>query len=128
MDAYRTHGAFSWCELGTTDPDKALAFYGRLFGWKAENMDMGSGPYHVLKVGDESIGGVMQNPSDAKGPPAMWNCYVTVDDIDATARQCVELGGTVCAGPMDIPGVGRMAVMQDPQGALISAITYATES
>jgi uncharacterized protein len=127
MDAYKTHGAFSWCELGTTEPTQALAFYGKLFGWTSEDMDMGSGPYHVLKVGGESIGGVMKNPPETQGPPALWQCYVTVDDIDATARQCAELGGTVCAGPMDIPGVGRMAVLQDPQGAVISAITYKME-
>jgi predicted enzyme related to lactoylglutathione lyase len=127
MDAYKTHGAFSWSELVAPDPDKALAFYGPLFGWKHETSDMGGGPYHVLKVGDASVGGVMQTPPDAPGRPAMWQCYITVDDIDATARQCAELGGTVCAGPMDIPGVGRMAVLQDPQGAVFSAITYSME-
>jgi uncharacterized protein len=127
MDAFKTHGAFSWFELDTADPQAALHFYGDLFGWQAEAMDMGTGPYHVLKVGDTSVGGVMQTPPDAGVRPAMWNCYVTVDDIDATARRCVELGGTVCAGPMDIPKVGRMAVLQDPQGAVFSAITYSME-
>ena len=127
MDAYKTHGAFSWSELATPDPDKALAFYGPLFGWKHETSDMGTGPYHLLKVGDTSVGGVMQPSPDAPGRPAMWQCYITVDDIDATARQCAELGGTVCAGPMDIPGVGRMAVLQDPQGSVLSAITYSME-
>lgn len=124
MDAFQTHGAFSWCELDTPDPASAVAFYSELFGWTAEPMDMGTGPYHVLKVGQEAIGGVMATPPEAKGRPAMWNCYVTVDDIDATAQRCVKLGGKVCAGPMDIPTVGRMAVLQDKQGAVFSAITY----
>jgi predicted enzyme related to lactoylglutathione lyase len=127
MDAFKTHGAFSWFELDTSDPAKALAFYGQLFGWTHETSDMGDGPYHVLKLGDTSVGGVMQTPPEPGARPPMWNCYVTVDDIDATAKQCAALGGQVCAGPMDIPGVGRMAVLQDPQGAVFSAITYRME-
>jgi predicted enzyme related to lactoylglutathione lyase len=128
MDAYKTHGAFSWSELMTPDPKAALTFYGQLFGWQHEDMDMGTGPYHVIKVGDSSIGGVMGMPPDAAaGMPPMWGCYVTVDDIDATARRCVELGGQVMLAPTDIPTVGRMAMLKDPQGALISAITYAMD-
>jgi hypothetical protein len=127
MDAYKTHGAFSWFELATPDPTTALAFYGELFGWQSENMDMGTGPYHVIKLGDTSVGGAMQPPPGEQGRPAMWQCYVTVDDIDATAALCAKLGGKIIAGPMDIPTVGRMAVLQDPQGAVISAITYSTD-
>lgn len=61
MDAFQTPGAFSWCELMTTDPTAASAFYAGLFGWKMETMNMGM-PYHVVKVGDASIGGVMGMP------------------------------------------------------------------
>jgi len=126
MDVYKTHGAFSWSELMTTDPKAALAFYAQLFGWTHEDMDMGTGAYHVLKAGDVSIGGVMGMPPDAQpGMPPMWGCYVTVDDIDATAKRCTELGGQVLMPPTDIPTVGRMAVLKDPQGAVLSAITYA---
>lgn len=125
MDVYKTHGAFSWSELMTTDPAAAVTFYGRLFGWTAEDVDMGTGPYHVLKIGESSVGGVMGMPPGAAPMPPMWGCYVTVDDIDATAARCVELGGTIVMQPTDVPTVGRMAVLQDPQGAVISAITYA---
>lgn len=128
MDAYKTHGAFSWSELMTDEPAAALEFYGRLFGWTAEAMQMPDGSYHVIKAGETSIGGIGAKPEHAKGTPAMWGCYVTVDDIDQTARDCVALGGKLCAGPMDIPGVGRMAVLQDPQGAMVSAITYSMQS
>jgi predicted enzyme related to lactoylglutathione lyase len=124
MDAYKTQGAFSWCELMTDDPKAALEFYGGLLGWTAENMDMGSGPYHVIKAGGTSVGGIMGKPPGAEQAPSAWSCYVTVDDIDATAAKCVALGGKVCMPPMDIPTVGRMAVLQDPQGATFSAITY----
>jgi predicted enzyme related to lactoylglutathione lyase len=124
MDPYKTHGAFSWSELMTSDAKKATEFYGQLFGWKVEVMDMGNGPYHVVKAGDASVGGIMGMPPTAQGIPPNWCPYVTVNDIDATAKQCVALGGKVLMGPLDIPTVGRFASLQDPQGAVINAITY----
>jgi uncharacterized protein len=125
MDAFKTHGAFSWSELLTTDPAAATAFYGKLFGWATETMDMGStGPYHVVRVGDTSIGGITGMPPQAGPMPPNWGCYVTVEAVDKTAELCVELGGKVLMGPFDIPTVGRMAVLQDPQGAVINVITY----
>jgi predicted enzyme related to lactoylglutathione lyase len=57
----------------------------------------------------------MKTPRE--GVPTKWTDYVVVDDIEATLTQCVKLGGKVCMGPMDIPDVGRIAVIQDPQGA-----------
>jgi uncharacterized protein len=66
----------------------------------------------------------MPIPSKAEGTPPCWNSYVTVDDIDKTAAKAQELGGTIIVPPSDIPDVGRFAVIQDPQGAVISAITY----
>ena len=125
MDVYKTHGAFSWSELMTADPAAAAAFYAELFGWKVEEMDMGTGPYRVLKVGESSVGGIMGNPPGATGMPSAWGCYVTVDDVDSTARRCAELGGKVLMAPTDIPQVGRFAVLQDPQGAVLNAISYA---
>ncbi len=124
MDAFKTHGAFSWSELLTTDPAAATAFYGKLFGWATEAMDMGTGPYHVIKSGEASIGGITGLPPNAGPMPPNWGCYVTVDAVDKTAELCVELGGKVLMGPFDIPTGGRMAVLQDPQGAVINVITY----
>ena len=127
MDAYQTHGAFSWNELMTSDPAAALAFYTSLLGWTAQTMAMPGGDYHVVKVGETSVGGVMSLPPEAKagGMPPCWGSYVTVTDVDATTRKAVELGGKVVHGPQDIPGVGRMAVIVDPQGAALNVITYA---
>jgi predicted enzyme related to lactoylglutathione lyase len=124
MDVYKTHGAFSWSELMTGDPAAAAAFYGPLFGWRVETMDMGTGPYHVVKVGDTAVAGIMKTPADAGPVPPAWGCYVTVDDTDATVAQAVALGGRLVAPAMDIPGVGRMAVIADPQGAVISVMQY----
>jgi predicted enzyme related to lactoylglutathione lyase len=124
MDAFQTPGAFSWCELMTTDPAAATAFYSKLFGWQTEAMNMGM-PYTVVKVGDSAIGGMMGMPPGAPaGMPPTWVPYVTVKDVDALVKQVVSLGGTVRMPPTDIPTVGRFAVIADPQGAAINVITY----
>jgi hypothetical protein len=126
MDAYTTHGAFSWNELMTSDPEAALGFYTKLLGWTVQQMAMPGFDYHVLKVGETSVGGIMALPPDAKasGVPPNWGSYVTVADVDATARKAAELGGKVVHGPADIPGVGRFAIIVDPQGAALNVITY----
>ncbi|MBL8359342.1 MAG: VOC family protein [Rubrivivax sp.] len=123
-DVYQTPGAFSWCELMTSDAGKAAEFYTALFGWTVETMNMGQGPYHVVKAGGTSVGGIMTMPPDAGPMPPMWGAYVTVADADETVAKCQSLGGKLLVGPMDIPTVGRFAVLQDPQGAVISVMAY----
>jgi hypothetical protein len=128
MDAYATHGAFSWSELMTSDAEAALRFYQSLFGWTTDKMPMPEGDYHVVKADGTSIGGIMKMPAAAGGMPPAWGCYVTVKDVDACAKQVAALGGKVLHGPADIPGVGRFAVIADPQGAWLNVITYAAPS
>ena len=123
-DPFKQQGAFSWFELMTTDVDAAKKFYSELFGWKTEDMNMGDMNYTVVKVGEEGIGGIMATPSQVEGTPPNWGAYVTVDDVDATAKSAEALGGRILVPPTDIPTVGRFSVLQDPQGAVISAITY----
>lgn len=119
------HGAFSWFELMTGDVEGAGDFYGRLFGWTVEKMEMQNGmTYNVVKVNGEAAGGIMAMPPQAGAMPSMWGIYVTVDDVDATARAVKDMGGQVLMGPQDIPEVGRFCVIQDPQGAVLSVITY----
>ncbi len=125
MNPFETPGAFSWSELMTSDPKAACDFYGRLFGWKVETSDMGSGPYHVLKAGDAAVGGIMGRPPGTPADmPSMWGCYVTVKSVDETLAAVRRLGGGVLMEPMDVKGVGRMAVIRDPQGAALSVIQY----
>ena len=121
---YKHHGAFSWCELLTTDVADAKRFYNKLFGWTLEPAPMPGMEYTLVKYGGEQMGGIMTIPPAAKGRPPSWGVYVTVDDVDATAKLAVEMGGKVCMASQDIPGVGRFCVIQDPQGAMINAITY----
>ena len=126
---FQTHGDFSWCELMTTDVEAARTFYGGVFGWTFGQAPVTDEPYTEIKTGDQSVGGMMGMPAEAPpGMPPCWTCYVTVDDLDAVVAKVGELGGKVLHGPMDIPKVGRIAVIQDPQGAFLAAIQYAMEA
>jgi len=125
MDSFKTHGAFSWLELMTGELDDAAAFYSEIFGWSVRRMDMPTGPYHVIKVGDTDVGGLMATPPDAGPVPPHWGVYITVDNVDSVAEKVKAHGGTIVVPPTDIPTVGRFAVLQDPQGAHFSVITYA---
>ena len=83
--------------------------------------------YTMIKAGGREVGGMMTIPPDGPKMPPVWGSYVTVDDVDAVAGKVADLGGTILVEPRDIPGVGRFCVLQDPQGAFISAITYQDE-
>jgi uncharacterized protein len=115
-------GMFSWSELITTDVEGAKKFYGSLLGWKSE--DMPKMNYTVVSVGEDMIGGVMKLTKEMKGVPPHWGVYITVDDVDASAKKAEKLGGKLLVPPTDIPEVGRFSVIQDPQGAVFSIIKY----
>ena len=123
-DKLLKHGRFSWNELMTTDVGDARAFYGKLFGWQYEGFPMENMTYEVIYSGGEEIGGMIPMPSGAGEHPPAWSTYITVDDVDATAKLAEALGGKIHLEPTDIPRVGRFAVLQDPQGAYIAIITY----
>jgi len=122
--SFKQHGAFSWCELMTTDVDAAKTFYSAFFGWETEDMSMPEMVYTVVKAGGEEVGGIMAMPPQAQGVPPAWGTYVTVDDVDETSKMAEKLGGKVLLAPQDIPEVGRFCLIQDPQGAMINIITY----
>ena len=125
MDAFKTHGAFSWSELMTSDPAGAAEFYGKLFGWAIKDMGAEMGGYRMVSVGESGMGGMMAIPAEAKGMPPRWGVYVTVSNLDETLAQAQAMGAKLCMDPMTVPGVGRMAAFNDPQGAMISVIQYA---
>lgn len=122
------NGMFCWNELMTRDIEKAIKFYTELIGWKAVDSGMEGMEYTLLKANDKDAGGMMAMPADVpKEVPSHWMSYITVDDVDALAKKAVELGGQVCHGPMDIPNVGRFAVIIDPTGAAVSLIKLASK-
>ena len=123
-DVFKQHGAFSWNELITNDVASAKKFYAEAFGWEFKDEEMEGMTYTVVSAGGNQIGGIMHIPPDAGEMPPVWGAYVTVNDVDETARKVEAAGGKIHVPPRDIPGVGRFCVIQDPQGAYISAITY----
>jgi predicted enzyme related to lactoylglutathione lyase len=113
-------GTFSWVDLATPDPDAAKSFYGALFGWRAEDLPMpDGGAYSMQRLDDRDVAAIAPQPQAQRdaGVPAVWQSYVTVESADAAAARTAEIGGTVHAGPFDVMEAGRMAVIQDPQGA-----------
>jgi predicted enzyme related to lactoylglutathione lyase len=114
-------GEWGWNELWTTDLQKALSFYENVFGYTADRMDTGgNGTYYALKKDGIPRAGLSQSV-DPKAK-SMWLPYVVVADADACAAKAVKLGGQVVHGPADIPGIGRFAVMIDPQNAPVAVI------
>lgn len=112
--------ADTWCwnELNTRDMDASKAFYSALLG-----AGMGGSPeYAEVQVDGESVAGIMPMPEmvPAEVPPH-WLVYMAVDDCDAAAAKAQALGGSLLAGPMDVP-VGRFAVLADDQGATFAVI------
>ena len=109
------HGTFSWTDLSTPDAESSKAFYGGLFGWDFEDNPVPEGGVYVMaRLGGRSAGAMFES---AERHPA-WASYVTVDDADAITERARELGGNVISEPFDVMDVGRMAVLQDPPGAV----------
>jgi predicted enzyme related to lactoylglutathione lyase len=121
---FQTHGAISWFELMTDDQQGAKDFYGKLFGWKFEKAPQSDTEYTLFSVAGEKVGGMMDMPASAPGMPPTWGMYVTVNNIDDTLAKVRQMGGTVLMGPQEVPKVGRLAVIQDPQGAAINVMQY----
>ncbi|MDX6633488.1 MAG: uncharacterized protein QOG09_255 [Solirubrobacterales bacterium] len=113
-------GTFSWTDLATTDQEGAKAFYSELFGWQAEDMPVGDGVnYSMMRLDGRDVAAIAPQPQAQReaGVPPLWNSYVSVENADASAERAKELGANVHVPPFDILEAGRMAVIQDPQGA-----------
>lgn len=111
------HGNPCWYELGTSDTDRARAFYAGLLGWQVQDAGMEGFTYLLAQSDGDMVAGMMGLDAQAGSPPPHWLVYVAVDDCDRTAADIAAAGGRVVRGPEDIPGTGRFAVAADPQGA-----------
>ncbi len=114
-------GTFSWVELATTDQGAAKAFYASLFGWAANDAPIGPGELYTifrLEGRDAAAGYTMRQDEREIGVPSHWNLYMAVANADESAAKANELGGKTLAGPFDVMDAGRMAVIQDPTGAI----------
>jgi uncharacterized protein len=110
-------GALAWNELASPDLDGSSAFYSELFGWTLEPMEATEMPYLVIKNSEGWMNGGMR-PAQGSEPP-YWLNYFGTEEIDAGTAKVSELGGTKLMGPMDI-GAGKIAIVQDPQGAVFA--------
>ena len=116
-------GSFSWVDLATNDEEGAKAFYAGLFGWNATDMPAGEGmTYTMLDKGGKNAAGLFKMGDEMKeqGIPPHWANYVAVASADESQKKAEELGGKAVMPAFDVMDAGRMAVLQDPQGAHIS--------
>ena len=117
-------GEVGWCELTSSDPEKAWSFYQDIAGWvETSSMDMGDmGKYRMFGPAgcQQPIGGMMGLPPGS--PMSAWGFYLTVADFDAAVAAVKEHGGTVLNGPMEVPGGQRIVHFLDPQGAYVSIV------
>lgn len=111
-----------WSELATRDTAAAEKFYKKLFGWETKPSASAGAEYTEFAAGGQWLGGIMKMDAQWEGVPPYWGIYMMVDDCDRVAEQARSLGGKVHHGPFDAPGVGRIAILADPQGAMFSII------
>jgi predicted enzyme related to lactoylglutathione lyase len=123
-----SHGTFHWNELMTRDPEKAKQFYAATIGWTFEGMPMPFGTYWVAKMDGTPVAGIfpMSGP-DLAEVPENWIPYLAVDDVDARLKKATAAGATVMRAPFDIADVGRIAILQEPGGAVLAWITPAAQ-
>ncbi|HVZ42694.1 MAG TPA: VOC family protein [Ramlibacter sp.] len=109
---------FVHVELSSNDLPAAKTFYGKLFGWKLEDVPMGPGEtYTMIGVGEGTGGGMMKNM--VPGTPSFWLAYVQVDDIEAATRKAESLGAKVMKDVTEVMDAGWLSVIVDPSGAAL---------
>ncbi len=114
-------GSLCWNELATNDMARAVEFYSALFGWTPVPFEDSPQPYTMMMQGEAPAGGIYAMSADMPFPPH-WAPYFAVEDTDESVRRSDELGGTTVMPPHDIPGIGRFAMLRDPQGAVFYII------
>lgn len=117
------NGVFNWVDLMTSEPEAAKIFYGQLFGWTFDDRptDMGT-VYSMAMKGDRAVAALFEMAEDLKqhNMPPQWQSYINVADVDTSVQRWQDQGGTIVTPPFDIMAAGRMAVVQDPTGAIVS--------
>jgi predicted enzyme related to lactoylglutathione lyase len=123
------HGDFIWYELLTTDADAAARFYGAVIGWQARSAEGSVRDYRIFGIGGTDVAGLTTIPAGADGAGMRpgWLGYVGVRDVDVTAAEVTRAGGPQHVPPTDIPGVGRFAMVADPQGIVFYVMRGAME-
>jgi uncharacterized protein len=116
-------GTLNWNQCQTNDPGRAAAFYADVFGYGIDEVDLGGGePFRVLQVEGKPVAGVREHVPQLGDAPPHWSTVFSVADTDETCARAVELGGSVVMEPLDLPDIGRIAVLQGPVGAVFQVM------
>lgn len=112
-------GSFAWIDLTVPDAQAVRAFYEAVIGWTSAGLDMGG--YEDFMMNEPTGGKTVAGVCHARGPnadlPPAWLIYFVVQDIDASVKRCLELGGSVIRPVQDMGPWGRIAIIRDPAGA-----------
>ena len=115
-----TPGEFGWIRVLTPNAKSTNRFYTRLFGWEAFETEVNGKPYTMYKKGGKLVGGMLEipegNPNNLK---PHWMCYITVSNMEETMTMVEQEGGKRIVDPVDMPGLGRFGMIQDPTGVLV---------
>ena len=125
-----SHGTFYWNELMTRDVEGAKKFYADTLGWSYDAMPMpgGAGTYWLATMDGEPVGGILDISAPEFGPvPESWMSYIAVDDVDARVAKAIKAGAKLMKPVFDVPGVGRIAILLQPDGAGIGWMTPAAQ-
>ena len=122
------HGDFIWYELMTTDADAATAFYSAVLGWTITNPANDGMDYREIQAVSEYIGGMLALTPEmtSGGARPSWIGYIAVNDVDASVASITAAGGRLAMPARDLEGVGRFALVADPQGVPFYVMTSAT--
>lgn len=115
-------GVFSWVDLSSHNFAAAKAFYHGLFGWDTLEIPMSEDySYHMFQINGYDVAGGSQLTEGMvpPGTPSHWSSYVNHSDVDSVVAKVADAGGVVVAPPFDVMESGRMAVIQDPTGAMV---------
>jgi predicted enzyme related to lactoylglutathione lyase len=120
-----SHGQFCWNELRTRDAERAKKFYAETIGWSFEASSTPDGAaYWVATLGGKPVAGLFPLASPRfDGVPESWMSFLAVDDVDARVAKALEAGAKLVMPVFDVPGVGRIAMLQEPSGAGVGWIT-----
>ncbi len=116
-------GAFHWVELWAKDVDAVLPFYKEVFGYTTEVMPSDSGAYYILLKDGEPQAGALTAPH--KDAPPMWLPWIHVVNVDEASQMAKYRGGKILFEPKDVPGVGRICIIEDNTSAVVGLITPA---
>jgi uncharacterized protein len=120
IDTYAP-GTFCWADLGSPDAAAAKRFYTALFSLTAEDRPMGPGAFYtMLTVDGRSVAALYQQEPAPAGTTPQWLSYISVASVNESAQRAKGLGGAVLMDAFDVLDVGRMAMVQDPTGAVVA--------